>query len=57
MQKRKLLRETIFPAMAENRKVQRLLSELMNALSEYEGGENENVTNKVDEMDVAPPSQ
>ncbi|XP_078158563.1 histone chaperone HIRA-like protein isoform X2 [Carex rostrata] len=57
MQKRKLLRETIFPAMAENRKVQRLLSELMNALSESERGENENVTNKVDEMDVEPPSQ
>ncbi|KAJ4783256.1 Protein HIRA [Rhynchospora pubera] len=58
MQKHVLLKETVFPAMASNRKVQRLLSEFMNALSEYELSENENqnVTNNVDEMDVAPPS-
>jgi protein HIRA/HIR1 len=56
MQKHKLLRETIFPAMASNRKVQRLLSEFMNALSEHEMNDKENVTNNVDEIDVAPPS-
>lgn len=56
MEKHKILRETVFPAMASNRKVQRLLSEFMNALSEHELDENENVTNNVDEMDVAPPS-
>ncbi|KAJ1698774.1 hypothetical protein LUZ63_007286 [Rhynchospora breviuscula] len=42
IQKHLLLKETVFPAMASNRKVQRLLSEFMNALSEYELSENEN---------------
>lgn len=36
MRKHKLLREDILPAMASNRKVQRLLNEFMDLLSEYE---------------------
>ncbi|XP_051113355.1 protein HIRA isoform X2 [Andrographis paniculata] len=36
MSKHKLLREDILPAMASNRKVQRLLNEFMDLLSEYE---------------------
>lgn len=36
MKKHKLLREDILPAMASNRKVQRLLNEFMDLLSEYE---------------------
>ncbi|KAL0436310.1 UNVERIFIED_CONTAM: protein HIRA [Sesamum radiatum] len=36
MNKHKLLREDILPAMASNRKVQRLLNEFMDLLSEYE---------------------
>ncbi|CAA2966139.1 HIRA isoform X1 [Olea europaea subsp. europaea] len=36
MKKRKLLREDILPAMASNRKVQRLLNEFMDLLSDYE---------------------
>ncbi|KAF9595055.1 hypothetical protein IFM89_036514 [Coptis chinensis] len=36
MKKQKLLREDILPAMASNRKVQRLLNEFINLLSEYE---------------------
>jgi protein HIRA/HIR1 len=39
MRKHKLLREDILPAMASNRKVQRLLNEFMNLLSEYESAE------------------
>ncbi|XP_068649440.1 protein HIRA-like isoform X2 [Aristolochia californica] len=39
MKKQKLLGEDILPAMASNRKVQRLLNEFMDLLSEYEGGE------------------
>ncbi|KAJ6386175.1 hypothetical protein OIU77_029191 [Salix suchowensis] len=35
MRKHKLLREDILPAMASNRKVQRLLNEFMDLLSEY----------------------
>ncbi|MFS8004913.1 putative transcription factor WD40-like family [Helianthus anomalus] len=35
MKKHKLLREDILPAMASNRKVQRLLNEFMDLLSEY----------------------
>lgn len=35
MKKHKLLREDILPAMATNRKVQRLLNEFMDLLSEY----------------------
>ncbi|XP_008801226.3 protein HIRA isoform X3 [Phoenix dactylifera] len=51
MKKHKLLREDILPAMASNRKVQRLLNEFMDLLSEYEAAE----TN-ADQMDVAPPT-
>lgn len=40
MRKHKLLREDILPAMASNRKVQRLLNEFMDLLSEYENNEN-----------------
>ncbi|KAL2511099.1 histone chaperone HIRA [Abeliophyllum distichum] len=36
MKKHKLLREDILPAMASNRKVQRLLNEFMDLLSDYE---------------------
>ncbi|CAI9105597.1 OLC1v1004559C7 [Oldenlandia corymbosa var. corymbosa] len=36
MEKHKLLKEDILPAMASNRKVQRLLNEFMDLLSEYE---------------------
>ncbi|XP_031285958.1 protein HIRA isoform X1 [Pistacia vera] len=39
MRKHKLLREDILPAMATNRKVQRLLNEFMDLLSEYESTE------------------
>uniref|UniRef100_A0A2P2KMA2 Protein HIRA n=2 Tax=Rhizophora mucronata TaxID=61149 RepID=A0A2P2KMA2_RHIMU len=39
MRKHKLLREDILPAMASNRKVQRLLNEFMDLLSEYENPE------------------
>lgn len=36
MSKHKLLKEDILPAMASNRKVQRLLNEFMDLLSEYQ---------------------
>lgn len=36
MDKHKLLQEDVLPAMASNRKVQRLLNEFMDLLSEYE---------------------
>ncbi|CAB4319932.1 unnamed protein product [Prunus armeniaca] len=39
MRKHKLLREDILPAMASNRKVQRLLNEFMDLISEYESAE------------------
>lgn len=39
MMKHKLLRDDILPAMASNRKVQRLLNEFMDLLSEYENVE------------------
>ncbi|KAF2300796.1 hypothetical protein GH714_015887 [Hevea brasiliensis] len=39
MKKHKLLREDILPSMASNRKVQRLLNEFMDLLSEYESAE------------------
>lgn len=39
MRKHKLLREEILPAMASNRKVQRLLNEFMDLISEYESVE------------------
>ncbi|PAN10984.1 hypothetical protein PAHAL_2G131100 [Panicum hallii] len=49
MKKHKLLREDILPSMASNRKVQRLLNEFMDLLSEYEAAEA-----KADLMDVTP---
>ncbi|KAG2633591.1 hypothetical protein PVAP13_2NG243803 [Panicum virgatum] len=49
MKKHKLLREDILPSMASNRKVQRLLNEFVDLLSEYEAAEA-----KADLMDVAP---
>nr|TKW13894.1 hypothetical protein SEVIR_5G130900v2 [Setaria viridis] len=49
MKKHKLLREDILPSMASNRKVQRLLNEFMDLLSEYEAAET-----KADPMDVTP---
>ncbi|KAL3828556.1 hypothetical protein ACJIZ3_017358 [Penstemon smallii] len=62
MDKHKLLREDILPAMASNRKVQRLLNEFMDLLSEYE---TPTVTNfkqtnlplaaETDKMDSDPP--
>ncbi|KAF8397850.1 hypothetical protein HHK36_016775 [Tetracentron sinense] len=51
MKKHKLLREDILPAMASNRKVQRLLNEFMDLLSEYENAE----TN-IDQTNPAPPT-
>ncbi|XP_043697428.1 protein HIRA-like [Telopea speciosissima] len=59
MKKHKLLREDILPAMASNRKVQRLLNEFMDLLSEYESVEvNVDQTSPVPpstEVDTAPP--
>ncbi|KAJ0020545.1 hypothetical protein Pint_31917 [Pistacia integerrima] len=52
MRKHKLLREDILPAMATNRKVQRLLNEFMDLLSEYESTEI-----NIDEKDPAPPTR
>ncbi|KAK8481061.1 hypothetical protein V6N13_063328 [Hibiscus sabdariffa] len=51
MKKHKLLREDILPAMASNRKVQRLLNEFMDLLSEYG-----TVENNVDEKIPSPPT-
>ncbi|KAA8550176.1 hypothetical protein F0562_001860 [Nyssa sinensis] len=51
MKKHKLLREDILPAMASNRKVQRLLNEFMDLLSEYEITE-ANLEQKI----VTPPT-
>ncbi|XP_077230426.1 histone chaperone HIRA-like protein isoform X2 [Tasmannia lanceolata] len=50
MKKHKLLREDILPAMASNRKVQRLLNEFMDLLSEYQSNEA-----NTDQADAAPP--
>jgi protein HIRA/HIR1 len=52
MKKHKLLREDILPLMASNRKVQRLLNEFMDLLSEYEAAKS-----KVDPMEVTPAPQ
>ncbi|XP_052203164.1 protein HIRA isoform X2 [Diospyros lotus] len=67
MKKHKLLREDILPSMASNRKVQRLLNEFMDLLSEYElidaNPEHKNSTPPApslpatDEMDKAPPTE
>lgn len=46
MKKHKLLREDILPAMASNRKVQRLLNEFMDLLSEYEINDTTNSDSK-----------
>ena len=51
LRKHKLLREDILPAMASNRKVQRLLNEFMDLLSEYE-----NADSNVDRKNPSPPS-
>ncbi|TYH16054.1 hypothetical protein ES288_A05G088300v1 [Gossypium darwinii] len=51
MRKHKLLREDILPAMASNRKVQRLLNEFMDLLSEYESTEN-----NLDQKSPSPPT-
>ncbi|KAJ0972683.1 hypothetical protein J5N97_020642 [Dioscorea zingiberensis] len=51
MKKHKLLREDILPAMASNRKVQRLLNEFMDLLSEYE-----TVEMNIDQPDPSPPT-
>ncbi|CAL4958672.1 unnamed protein product [Urochloa decumbens] len=52
MKKHKLLKEDILPSMASNRKVQRLLNEFMDLLSEYETADT-----KADPMDVTPTLQ
>ena len=52
MKKHKLLKEDILPSMASNRKVQRLLNEFMDLLSEYEAAQT-----KPDLMDVTPTPQ
>lgn len=52
MKKHKLLREDILPAMASNRKVQRLLNEFMDLLSEYETS-----SGNVDQMDTSPSTK
>ncbi|MBA0708375.1 hypothetical protein Golax_023505 [Gossypium laxum] len=49
MKKHKLLREDILPAMASNRKVQRLLNEFMDLLSEYAS-----IENNLDQRDPSP---
>ncbi|KAF7805697.1 protein HIRA-like isoform X1 [Senna tora] len=64
MKKHKLLREDILPSMASNRKVQRLLNEFMDLLSEYEIAEtNQDQSNSIlpkpscratDQMDTRP---
>ncbi|KAK1310783.1 Protein HIRA [Acorus calamus] len=51
MKKHKLLREDILPAMASNRKVQRLLNEFMDVLSEYE-----NTDVNVEQVEQIPPT-
>ncbi|XP_059627508.1 protein HIRA isoform X2 [Cornus florida] len=57
MKKHKLLREDILPAMASNRKVQRLLNEFMDLLSEYEitdtNLEQKNLTSPVTSLPAA----
>ncbi|KAG2328023.1 hypothetical protein Bca4012_037061 [Brassica carinata] len=70
VKKHKLLRNDILPAMASNRKVQRLLSEFMDLLSEYENTEPADacpkgstltidcggVPSSLDQMDSDPPA-
>ncbi|KAI0519728.1 hypothetical protein KFK09_007187 [Dendrobium nobile] len=52
MKKQKLLREDILPAMASNRKVQRLLNEFMDLLSEYDA-----VEANSDQMEFVPTTK
>lgn len=52
MKKQKLLREDILPAMASNRKVQRLLNEFMDLLSEYDA-----VDANSDQMEFIPTTK
>lgn len=52
MKKQKLLREDILPAMASNRKVQRLLNEFMDLLSEYDA-----VDANSDQMEFFPTTK
>ncbi|KAL4333263.1 hypothetical protein GQ457_07G035570 [Hibiscus cannabinus] len=56
MRKHKLLREDILPAMASNRKVQRLLNEFMDLLSEYENNLDQKTPSHpaIDPMDIIP---
>ncbi|XP_024013516.1 protein HIRA isoform X2 [Eutrema salsugineum] len=70
VKKHKLLRNDILPAMASNRKVQRLLNEFMDLLSEYENTEPADaipkgsaptidcggVPSSLDQMDSDPPA-
>ncbi|WJX68933.1 hypothetical protein P8452_53254 [Trifolium repens] len=57
MRKHKLLREDILPSMASNRKVQRLLNEFMDLLSEYEIVDaNQNQTNLILPKSSSPPA-
>ncbi|XWS52866.1 hypothetical protein CRYUN_Cryun11dG0109100 [Craigia yunnanensis] len=51
MRKHKLLREDILPAVASNRKVQHLLNEFMDLLSEYAS-----VENNLDQKNPSPPT-
>ncbi|KAL6537922.1 hypothetical protein OROHE_012209 [Orobanche hederae] len=62
LNKHKLLRDDILPAMASNRKVQRLLNEFMDLLSEYDTPENKQMAPTPatslpakDRMDSDPP--
>ncbi|KAL6202500.1 hypothetical protein ACLB2K_026208 [Fragaria x ananassa] len=52
MKKHKLLREDILPAMASNRKVQRLLNEFMDLISEYE-----NVETNIERRSLNSPTE
>ena len=68
MKKHKFLREDILTAMASNRKVQHLLNEFMDLLSEYETNTNETKPNQnnsnptttfplaTDRMESEPPA-
>ncbi|KAI3883688.1 hypothetical protein MKW92_038814, partial [Papaver armeniacum] len=57
MRKHKLLREDILPAMASNRKVQRLVNEFMDLLSEYGSIETNVDRVQLPAMLPAPPTE
>ncbi|CAI8592891.1 unnamed protein product [Vicia faba] len=58
MRKHKLLREDILPSMASNRKVQRLLNEFMDLLSEYDIVDtNQDQSNLVFQKSSPPPTK